>query len=141
MAFGRVEDLSGSVELVIFPDTFAKFGHLLKEEKPLLVGGGLEVEEGNPKIIVDSFAHFDDVLRKTKRISLRLDKIDMEDFAKLDQLLDNNKGNTDVRLVMSIDGDNIEVFPEQPKQIKISDEFFEEIHQLFGRTDFIEVNS
>ena len=114
---------------------------MLKEEKPLLVGGGLEVAEGNPKIIVDSFALFDDVLRKTKRISLRLDKIDMEDFAKLDQLLDNNKGNTDVRLVMSIDGDSIEVFPEQPKQIQITDEFFEEIHQLFGRTDFIEVNS
>jgi DNA polymerase-3 subunit alpha len=141
MAFGRVEDLSGSVELVIFPDTYAKYAQLLKEEKPLLVGGGLEVEEGNPKIIVDSFALFDEVLRKTKKISLRLDKINIEDFEKLDQLLDNNKGSTDVRLVMSIDGDNIEVFPEQPKQIQISDEFFEEIHQLFGRTDFIEVNS
>jgi DNA polymerase-3 subunit alpha len=141
MAFGRVEDLTGSVELVIFPDTYAKFAHLLKEEKPLLVGGGLEVEEGNPKIIVDSFALFDEVLKKTKKISMRLDKIDSSDFEKLNEILANNKGTTDVRLVMNIDGQVVEVFPEVPKQIEISDEFFEGIHQLFGRTDFIEVNS
>jgi DNA polymerase-3 subunit alpha len=141
MAFGRVEDLTGSVELVIFPDAYAKFGALLKEEKPLLVGGGLEVEEGNPKIIVDSFALFDEILKKTKKISMRLDKLKAEDYEKLSHLLDSNKGSTDVRLVMGIDGDYIEIFPETPKKIQISDEFFEEIHQLFGRTDFIEVNS
>jgi DNA polymerase-3 subunit alpha len=141
MAFGRVEDLTGSVELVIFPDTYAKFSHLLKEEKPLLVGGGLEVEEGNPKIIVDSFALFDEVLLKTKKISMRLDKIDMADFEKLNELLISNKGTTDVRLVLQIDGEDVEVFPEAPHQIQISDEFFEGIYQLFGRTDFIEVNT
>ncbi|MBC7420710.1 MAG: DNA polymerase III subunit alpha [Bdellovibrio sp.] len=141
MAFGKVEDLTGNCELVIFPDTFAKYGHLLLEEKPLLVGGGLEVAEGNPKIIVDSFALFDEVLRKTKKISMRLDKIDMDDFKKLDDLLGTHKGSTDVRLVMKVDGLEMEIFPDEPKQIQISDDFFEGIHQLFGRTDFIEVQS
>ncbi len=141
MAFGKVEDLTGSAELVIFPDTYAKYAHLLKEEKPLLVGGGLEVEEGHSKIIVDSFALFDEVLKKTKRISMRLDKIDMDDFEKLDELLDLYKGSTDVRLVMRVGSEEMEIFPEAPKQIQISDDFFEGIHQLFGRTDFIEVQS
>lgn len=141
MAFGKVEDLTGNCELVIFPDTFAKYGHLLKEEKPLLVGGGLEVEEGHPKIIVDSFALFDEVLRKTKKISMRLDKIDMADFEKLDDLLGSHKGSTDVRLVMKVDDLEMEIFPDEPKQIQISDDFFEGIHQLFGRTDFIEVQN
>ncbi len=141
MAFGRVEDLTGNCELVIFPDTFAKYGHLLSEEKPLLVGGGLEVSEGNPKIIVDSFALFDEVLRKTKKISMRLDKIDMDDFEKLDDLLGAHKGSTDVRLVMKVDGLEMEIFPDEPKQVQISDDFFEGIHQLFGRTDFIEVQT
>ncbi|AGH95506.1 DNA polymerase III subunit alpha [Pseudobdellovibrio exovorus] len=141
MAFGRLEDLTGSVELVIFPDTFSKYGHLLKEEKPVLIGGGLEVEEGNPKIIVDSFALFDEVLVKTKKISMRLDKIDKDDFEKLSQMLDENKGNTDVCLIMNIDGEQIELIPEEGKKVQISDGFFEGIHQLFGRTDFIEVNN
>ena len=71
---------------------------------------------------------------------MRLDKLEVSDFERLSSLLDNNKGSTDVRLVMNIDGKSIEVLPESPKQIQISDQFFEEIHQLFGRTDFIEVN-
>lgn len=141
MAFGRLEDLSGAVELVIFPDTYAKFSTILKEERPLLVGGSLEVEEGNSKIIVDSFALFDEVLKKTKKISMRLDKIEIEDFEKLDQVLNANKGTTDVRLVIDVDGVLMEVFPKQPRQIVVSDVFFEGIHQLFGRTDFIEVNN
>jgi DNA polymerase III subunit alpha len=141
MAFGKVEDLTGAVELVIFPDVFAKYSHLLKEEKPLLVGGGLEVEEGHAKIIVDSFALFDEVLKKTKKISLRLDKIDSNDYERLADLLNLYKGDTFVRLVMMIDGREIEIFPEEPQQVQISDNFFEGIHQLFGRTDFIEVQN
>lgn len=141
MAFGKIEDLTGSVELVIFPDTFAKYAHLLKEEKPLLVGGSLEAEEGHAKIIVDSFALFDEVLRKTKRISMRLDKIPVDDFDKLENLFSLHKGSTYVRLVLSIDGQQLEVLPEEPRQIQISDDFFEGVHQLFGRTDFIEVQS
>ena len=141
MAFGKIEDLSGSAELVIFPDTFAKYSNLLKEEKPLLVGGSLEVEEGNAKIIVDSFALFDEVLRKTKRISMRLDKIAVDDFEKLENLLEKHKGPTSVQLVLSIEGQQLEVLPIQPRQIQISDDFFEGIYQLFGRTDFIEVQS
>ncbi len=141
MAFGRLEDLTGSVELVIFPDVYAKFGQLLKEEKPLLVGGGLEVEEGNPKIIVDNFALFDEILKKTKKISMRLDKLNSEDFEKLNSLLDSNKGLTDVRLVVDLETDGVEILPENPKKIEISDQFFEEIYRLFGRTDFIEVNN
>ncbi len=141
MAFGKVEDLTGSAELVIFPDTYAKYMHLLKEDRPLLVGGSLEVEEGHPKIIVDSFALFDDVLRKTKKISMRLDQIETEDFEKLENLLNQYKGSTDVRLVMKINGQDIEILQSEPRQIQISDDFFEGIHQLFGRTDFIEVQN
>ncbi len=139
MAFAKVEDLTGTAELVIFPDTFAKYGTLLKEEKPLLIGGSLEVENGNAKIMADSFALFDDVLKKTKKISVRLDKLESEDYEKLASLLNEYKGPTDVRLVMNIEGQDIEIFADEPHQIEISDHFFEGARQLFGRTDFIEV--
>ena len=139
MAFARVEDLTGSAELVIFPDTFAKYAEILKEEKPLLIGGALEVENGNAKIMADSFALFDDVLKKTKKISVRLDKLAEEDYEKLESLLAEYKGPTNVRLIMNIEGQDIEIFAEKPHQIEISDHFFEGARQLFGRTDFIEV--
>ena len=143
MAFAKAEDLSGACELVIFPDTFAKYSDLLKLEKPLLVGGGLEVDEGNPKIMADSFALFDDVLKKTKNITLRLDKIEPEDFEKLESLLNEFKGSTRVNLSLgwAEDGAKIEIIQNEPRNIQISDDFFEGVHRLFGRTDFIEVRS
>ncbi len=139
MAFAKLEDLSGTAELVIFPDTFAKCGHYLKEERPVLVGGGLEVSEGNSKIIVDNIAPFDEIMRKTKKVSMRLDKLAEDDFEKLNLLMDQFKGDTNVRLVFDVDGQGIELESELPKKIQISDAFFEEVHQIFGRTDFIEV--
>ncbi len=139
MAFAKLEDLSGTAELVIFPDTFAKCGHFLKEERPVLVGGGLEVSEGHSKIIVDNIAPFDEIMRKTKKVSMRLDKLAEDDFAKLDLLMDQFKGDTNVRLVFDVDGQAVELESELPKKIQISDAFFEEVHQIFGRTDFIEV--
>ena len=72
---------------------------------------------------------------------MRLDKLDIDDFAKLENLLGEFKGDTSVRLVMNIDGKEIEIFPEEPRQVQISDDFFEGIHQAFGRTDFIEVQN
>lgn len=141
MAFAKVEDLTGTAELIIFPDTFAKYAEILKEEKPLLIGGGLEVENGNAKIMADSFALFDDVLKKTKKISVRLDKLESDDYEKLDSLLCEYKGHTNVRLVMNVSGQDIEIFAEKPHQIEISDHFFEGARQLFGRTDFIEVQN
>lgn len=140
MAFAKIEDLSGACELVIFPDTFAKYSDLLKLEKPLLVGGGLEVEEGNPKIMADSFALFDDVLKKTKNITLRLDKIEPDDYEKLESLLSEFKGNTQVNLSLGVsEGTRIEIAQVEPRKVQISDDFFEGLHRVFGRTDFIEV--
>jgi len=140
MAFAKLEDLSGTLELVVFPDAFAKFGHFLKDERPLLIGGGLELSEGNPKVFVDTIAPFDDVMKKTKRVSFRLDKLVAEDFVKLDEIMQTYKGDTNVRLVIvGSEQQDIEMEPEIPYKIQISDAFFEEVHQVFGRTDFIEI--
>ena len=139
MAFAKVEDLTGTAELVIFPDTFEKCGAILKDERPLLIGGGLEVNEGAAKIIVDNIAPFDEIMKKTKRVSFRLDKLETSDFEKLDTILDTFQGETHVRLVLSLNEKTVEMQTETPKRIQISDAFFEEVHQVFGRTDFIEI--
>ncbi|AZZ36858.1 DNA polymerase III subunit alpha [Bdellovibrio sp. qaytius] len=139
MAFAKLEDLTGTAELVIFPDTFEKCGSYLKDERPLLIGGGLEINEGAAKIIVDNIAPFDDIMKKTKRVSFRLDKLETSDFEKLDTIFDAFQGETNVRLVLSLNEKIVEMQPEAPKRIQISDAFFEEVHQVFGRTDFIEI--
>ncbi len=143
MAFGKVEDLSGACELVIFPDAFAKFEEQLRDERPMLIGGGLEVEEGSAKIMVDNVAPLEDILRKTKRMVLKLDKIMPEDYPRLQNLMQSYPGPTAVSLEIDV--------PEVARRvmmdigtttgINVNNEFFEGVHLLFGRTDFIELRS
>ncbi len=53
MAFVGLEDLRGTIELVVFPRTFAKFRHLLHQDKLLLVRGRVDTKSREPKILCD----------------------------------------------------------------------------------------
>ncbi|WP_413942635.1 DNA polymerase III subunit alpha [Bdellovibrio sp. HCB-162] len=143
MAFGKVEDLTGSCELVIFPDSFARFEMQLRDERPVLIGGGLEVEEGNAKIMVDTVSPMEDILKKTKRMVLRLDKIDPNDYPRLQSLMKDYPGTTTVSLEIEVPEVNRKVLMEMTDApgISVNNDFFEGVHSLFGRTDFIELRS
>ena len=55
MAFVKMEDLTGSVEMVIFPDLFEKQSSLLKEDNLIMVEGRTDIKEDeDSKIIVES---------------------------------------------------------------------------------------
>jgi DNA polymerase-3 subunit alpha len=141
MAFGKVEDLSGACELVIFPDAFAKNELMLKDERPVLVGGLLEVEEGAAKIMVDNVSPLEDIMKKTKRLVLRLEKIEPADYEKLNSLLKEHPGQTGVSFEISLDEMNrkVQLEAQDIPGVSVTNDFFEGIHSLFGRTDFIEL--
>lgn len=54
MAFATIEDIQGSIELVIFPKTWERFGRLVQMEKVILVEGKVDAESGDPKVLVDT---------------------------------------------------------------------------------------
>jgi DNA polymerase-3 subunit alpha len=143
MAFARIEDLTTSVELVIFPDAYAKNEVLLKDERPVLIGGGLEVDDGMAKIMVDSVSPMEDILKKTKHIALRLDRIPLEDYSRLESLIKAFPGTTTVSFEIEIPefGRRVEIGTPGISGISMESEFFESLHSMFGRTDFIEMRS
>jgi DNA polymerase-3 subunit alpha len=70
MLFVRLEDLTGSVELVVFPSVFREVGARFVPDAVLVVSGRRSDKDGEPKILVDSarplspqrslFVHFPD---------------------------------------------------------------------------------
>lgn len=54
MGFATVEDLHGSVEVVIFPSIYASCADLLSSDKAVLVQGQAQVEENGVKILADT---------------------------------------------------------------------------------------
>lgn len=56
MAFVTLEDLQGTVELVVFPRTWEKFAGLLQTDRIVLVDGKVDAQGGEPKVLVDNVA-------------------------------------------------------------------------------------
>jgi len=54
MAFVHLEDLQGSIEVVVFPRVYAATRDLWEEDKILIVRGRVDAERGDPKILCDS---------------------------------------------------------------------------------------
>lgn len=143
MAFAKLEDLSGACELVIFPDAFARNETMCRDEKPVLISGALEAEEGNVKIMVETVSSMEDILKKTKRLVLHLERVPATEYVRLESLLRGHPGPTQVSFEIDLKEVNRRVQLEIAEEIavNISNDFFESIHSHFGRTDFIELRT
>jgi DNA polymerase III subunit alpha len=60
MGFATLEDLYGKIDLVIFPQVWEKYYHLLEMDSVLQAEGRVDARQGDPKVLVDQL----------KRISL-----------------------------------------------------------------------
>jgi DNA polymerase-3 subunit alpha len=53
MGFVTLEDMQGSIELVVFPKTWDKYGKLVEVDRVLTAEGKVDAESGDPKVLVD----------------------------------------------------------------------------------------
>lgn len=143
MAFARIEDLTGSCELVVFPDAYARHEMACREERPVLVAGQLEVEDGVAKIMVDSIVALEDMMQKAKHVVVQLHKVSPQDYPKLKSLLREHPGSTGVSYELLLEdlGRKVLIESKEGDGLCLSNEFMESIHSHFGRTDFIELRS
>jgi DNA polymerase-3 subunit alpha len=73
MAVVSLEDPTGSTDVIIFPNTFESYAHLLKGDEPLLVSGSAEVDGRSAKIIAQEIESLEAVRQRAIRaIELRL---------------------------------------------------------------------
>ncbi len=100
MAVVQLEDLTGAVEAVIFPDAFQRHQSLLTPDAALLVKGILDVEDsGNRKILVNeiqSLAGIRQRLAKSVTIRVNLAGIPPNEVEKLQTVLGQHPGEAGV---------------------------------------------
>ncbi len=157
MAFGQLEDLSGNVELIVFPEAYAKGEMALKSDTPLLVGGNLKKENDSFKILVDRVAPLEEVLGKSKSMTMKIDASMTPKLGELQAIMARFPGKTGVELEMQIELDlegeteaaqaaavpglrkTVTMQVADPQGIMVTNAFFEDLHGLFGHTNFIEI--
>ena len=65
MAFLTLEDLVGTVEVIVFPNSYEKYSSLLNEDEKVFITGRANVEEDkNGKLICEQITSFDSVKRE-----------------------------------------------------------------------------
>jgi DNA polymerase-3 subunit alpha len=77
MAYVTLEDMNGSVDVIVFPQLYDTSGELLGENNVILVTGRTDISEGNnPKVIAESIRSYSELsdAQKTVWVKLPADK-------------------------------------------------------------------
>lgn len=63
MAFVRIEDMTGSVELIVFPKTYDRIGKYLIEDRVIIAEGRVSISDGDiPKVICENIIPFERII-------------------------------------------------------------------------------
>ncbi len=143
MAFAQFEDLTGTLELVIFPDAYVKAQFLLREEGPILISGELSRENEGQKVFVEDARKFSDTLKRGKRLNFHLAADSHQKLDQLKALMLSMPGQIPVSLHIELDDLKASVRLDvlDPMGIEPSLEFFEKVGQLFGHLNHTELDA
>ena len=136
MGFITLEDLQGTLEVTLFPETFSLAESFLNSEKPLLINGKVEADENSTKLIAQEVYPLSEARRRWKgKVSIDLRTVGLEKGMLIDmkKVLSNYPGNSDVHLYFTFPNNRIKVVSVGPKlRIEPSEEAVSEIEALIG---------
>jgi DNA polymerase-3 subunit alpha len=136
-AQGSLEDMLGTVELVVFPDAYRKLGDKVKLEVPVLVKGGLRVEEGsNPKLMVNDIQPLEDVkipLPRSLRIRIPVESANEATVDDLHLLFAQRKGEAKVLFDVERKDDFMVVMEAEGYNVLPDRNFIARVEELCGR--------
>jgi DNA polymerase-3 subunit alpha len=136
-AQAALEDLSGSIEMLVFPEAFRKLGDKVKMEVPVLVRGGVRIEEGaNPKLTVNDITPLEQVkvpLPRSLRIRIPLEKASESTVDELHLLFSQQKGEAKVLFDVERDGDFMVVMEAEGYNVLPDRSFIGRVEELCGR--------
>ena len=137
MAVFTLEDLTGAVETVVFPNAYPKFEPFMAADFPILVTGRFEAEdEKSCKIIASDFQPLSGIAErsaKTLRIRACISSLSPESALALHRLLESNRGETGVEVELydpSVFRVNIQ--SSDFVKVKSSPELIQQIESICG---------
>ena len=138
MAVLSLEDLSGSIEAVVFPETFSRNEALIKSEAALLVEGSLEVEDsGSRKIIVKKIQILEAIVQQTGKpltIRINLEGMPQNLPEELKTILEKNSGESQVIFQLEHpEGYLINMKPKDLIQVSVKEDLIQQLELLCGK--------
>jgi DNA polymerase III subunit alpha len=136
-AQAQLEDLSGSIDMLVFPEAYRKLQDKVKMEVPVLVRGGVRIEEGaNPKLTVNDIISLEETkvpLPKSLRIRIPLEKASENTVDELHLLFSQRKGEAKVLFDVERTGDFMVVMEAEGYNVLPDRAFMARVQELCGR--------
>jgi len=136
MAIVTLEDLNGSVEVLIFPSTFAKAAPLVKQDAIVFVQGRVNMREETPKIVANEVTTLETArARYTKNVLIDLMMAGLEKAAleKLKKVLSRYPGKVPVYLnFVKPDGKRTTLFIGGALSVEPHEGLVRDVEKIFG---------
>ncbi|MCC6742582.1 MAG: DNA polymerase III subunit alpha [Acidobacteria bacterium] len=134
-ALFRLQDGSGGVKVVAWPEAYKKFTRLIVAEAAVLVTGRLErTDDGTCTIVADEVRQLDDIrLREARAIAIHAPSAAMthDRIEELQKLLDMHRGECGVEFVLLLpDGSRARIQPNAFVSVSLTPELKNELRRI-----------
>ncbi|MFH1626352.1 MAG: DNA polymerase III subunit alpha [Pseudomonadota bacterium] len=136
MARITLEDLTGFIEIVVFPDIYKDTSFFLKGDEPLLITGTVAIEEENVKIIAKEIVPISEAKEKPTvnvHFTVETSSASRERLERLKDILLNHRGNSRAFLhVVVPDRSETIISLGEDFRLNPSELLVREVEELFG---------
>jgi DNA polymerase-3 subunit alpha len=137
MAAFMLDDIDGSVEVVVFPEAFAKHASLIESDAMLLVRGKLEKDDESARLLATELLPIGALKERTTRevaIHLAVPPHGRPTFEALAELLARHRGDRRVYLELDVHGQPraLRVRADVAQRVKPSEKLVAEVERLCG---------
>ncbi len=135
-AQGSLEDLTGKIELICFPEAYKRMAENLKIDVPVLVRGVLRGEEDSaPKLAISNITALEDVklkLPSSMRIRIALDRVGEPALTQLHAMMVATPGSGKILLDFEQRDDYLVVLEPEGLGVAADKAFIERVEELVG---------
>ncbi len=137
MAVFMLDDVAGSVEVVVFPETFGKHGALIESDAMVMVRGKFEKDEETARLVATELLPIAALVERTTRevaIHLSASLNSRSTFEALAELLSRHRGDRRVSLEIDVKGRDrpLRVRADVSQRVKPTERLVAEVEQLCG---------
>ena len=136
MAVFQLEDVGGSLEVVVFPETFARHAALIEADAMLLVRGKFEKDEESARLVASELQPISLLKERTTReVVIHLPQSSRTTMEALAELLSRHRGDRKVSLELDVRNSGrapLRVRADVAQRVRPSEKLVEEVEQLCG---------
>ncbi len=139
MAVFILEDLQGSVEVVMFPDVLNRYGNLLVKDTIVFAKGKLDFRREKPNILAVELIALDNITEKLAgkvKISLDAKDVTKEKVATIKSICQHHKGKSPLYVAIRTNKGRVYAAADRELSVNPDLDFCRKIRQLVGPENF-----